>query len=339
MKGAFAVDHPLSPEDVLYLYAFFGLLNTADAPFLREIALNGPMPLGRKIRENPRKLRTHLLTRALRPNWRPYLEELTRRIFGAEILREEDGPDSRPLLERARDAVEEGMSIAQAYWVLQATEGEEAEDAALAILEEHETDLDNLIEFLHPAVEMEYRQAVEDAAPPSTTRRERDLLLELEAIKQERDALRLERDALADLLQETVEAHAEDLRDWAALLAEAKGEAPRPICNQGFPLAGMRVLTLGDPGHAVGYREILEREFQVASVEFRDATDFDTGGFDGADLVVLITAFAKHKTEHRMDRHLPEGVPVVYVPVAGLGMFRRKVSEFAAGMERKLSLP
>lgn len=331
------MDHPLAPEDIVYLHVFAYLLATADTPFIRDIAIGGPVSLGHKILKNPKKLRLHLYARALKPTWRSYLERLILLIYGKDII--EKG--QIPLLDQARAAIREEVPVVQAYWVLQAMGSEEAENAALAILEEHGTDLDDLIQEMRPEVEELYRQALEETHPPtSIPRREQELQEKLDAIESECTALKAERDELASQLEQTNQALAEDAREWARLLAHAKEDlAPSsPVSPQGSPLAGMHLLVLGDPSHASGYREILEREFQVGNVQFLDATRSDAASFDGADVVIFVTAYSRHTTTFRIDKHLPEAVPVVYVKVAGLGTFRREVTSFATGLEQKRSM-
>lgn len=332
--GSDAENRSLQAEDILYISALLHMVVVMAPHELPLFAANAPLPIGRKVLADRRKLADYLLARALRPAWRQFLEEEVHRGYAAAIMRAE----GESFLDKARSAMEAGVPVAQAYWVLSKSEGDEAEEAALAVLEEHGTGLEEMLSTLRPAVEKAYaaaeeraRQQERDAVP----KRERDLLEQLETLQGELAAAQEERDAAvtraeeADrLLVQAAQAAAEDAAEWAAILSRAQdGGGPASTVAQSG-LTGRRVLVLGDPGRTVGYREILLREFGAGEVQVRDGVDAGSMGYGSLDLVVLVAAHAKHRTDNHMYRVLTAGVPVVRVPVAGLGAFRRALAAF-----------
>jgi hypothetical protein len=116
-------------------------------------------------------------------------------------------------------------------------------------------------------------------------------------------------------------------------LERAAWEQGAPVPPPSLPLAGRRVLVLGDPGRAVAYRaEALA--MGAESVAVLDGTG--TRGAElsqlcrGADVVVLIAGYAKHTVDAKVRKSLPRHALFVRVPTAGVASFRKHVAAAVA---------
>lgn len=93
------------------------------------------------------------------------------------------------------------------------------------------------------------------------------------------------------------------------------------------PLAGLRVAIAGDPSHASGYRELCAA-LGAVECEVLDATSDNpqriAQRLARADLPVLVTAYAKHRTQEAILAVLDRD-RLLLVPTAGLAAFREAV--------------
>ena len=118
-------------------------------------------------------------------------------------------------------------------------------------------------------------------------------------------------------------------RRLAAVQAAAERcDRPASADEEAAPLAGRRVLVVGDPNRAVGYRaEALA--LGAAGVVFLDGRaapgDRLAAAVGAADVVVLVVAWAKHSTDGTVRKGLRRDAVLVVVPQAGIRAFREGV--------------
>ena len=112
-------------------------------------------------------------------------------------------------------------------------------------------------------------------------------------------------------------------RRLALLSRVPEGEA------RALPLAGHRVLVLGDPNRAVAYQAeavAMGAESVVFVNGMALAGERLAAAARAASAVVLVTAFAKHSTQQCARKHLSEGASMILVPQAGMRAFRDAVA-------------
>lgn len=91
------------------------------------------------------------------------------------------------------------------------------------------------------------------------------------------------------------------------------------------PLAGRTILVLGDPSHAVGYRDILSRYgAECIFADGRSPQEARRALGGRADAVVVVTAYATHAVTGLIDKYAPE-TPVFFANRGGLGEMERVV--------------
>jgi hypothetical protein len=107
-------------------------------------------------------------------------------------------------------------------------------------------------------------------------------------------------------------------QDFTAALAERNRWAPATM------LAGLTVAIIGDDGRADGYRTLVEsaggRLIHVSALEkFSRIPE----AIATADVVIVMTAIAKHQAEHRLRKAARPGAIVLRCAKAGLGALER----------------
>ena len=114
--------------------------------------------------------------------------------------------------------------------------------------------------------------------------------------------------------------------------ARARGVVPAPRA----PLAGLRVLVIGDPNRAAGYRAEAVA-MGAAGVEFMDGMAKPgprlAACVGAADLVVFNLAWAKHSAQETVEAHLSPGSRLARMRQAGLRAFREAVLATGPGRE------
>lgn len=319
----------LNTEDTIYLGGLRTLLWELSLDELRHFVRRPPSPIGHKTLGNKSRLQEFLFSKAMSPLWRPYLERETHWYFSS-ILVQYNGD----LAARVEAAVADEVPIYQLYWVLLKTDGPDAEEVAMRLLENHGTSIEELVTDTRAKIADFYQHITDKLdSKKSPSKKEKQLqqqldLLdrELDVIKRERDSLKVEAEELKTALNAVVTSAAEDAKIWSDLLAKASG---KPNSHEPLPiLDGMRVLVIGDPSRAFGYLEILKDEFGAKDPEFRNGVECRHHDYAGFDLIAFVTAYAKHKTEEQMEAAVPAGVSVVYIPIAGLASFRRCIEEW-----------
>jgi len=149
---------------------------------------------------------------------------------------------------------------------------------------------------------------------------------EIGSLREQLATLTEQRDALELELEETV-----------ALYELALSDKPAEGTSGGEgvgPLAGLRVTIAGDPSHTEGYRRLCV-QLGAAEVEILDAVSDPprriAERLARADVPVLVTAYAKHRTQRAAETLLDRD-RLILVPVAGLHAFQ--VAVLAAMEER-----
>lgn len=151
-----------------------------------------------------------------------------------------------------------------------------------------------------------------------------DVRRRLRGVEAENEELRAAFAAMGETQRQMAAALAREVREKAAAARRAGSVPP--------PLAGERVLVIGDDSHKVQYARIVE-EF---GGDFTFHPGFQAGPRLDADLasatlVVYVAAFASHVTQDHVRAAERAGLTVVMVPVAGAGAFRRALCGWTAG--------
>ena len=146
----------------------------------------------------------------------------------------------------------------------------------------------------------------------------------LRGVEAENEELRAAFAAMGEAQREMAAALAREVREKAAAARRA-GSAPPP-------LAGERVLVVGDDSHKVQYARIV----QELGGSFAFHPGFRTGprldaALASATLAVYVAAYASHKTQDHVRVAERAGLTVVMVPVAGTEAFRRALCAWTAG--------
>lgn len=164
-------------------------------------------------------------------------------------------------------------------------------------------------------------------------RAERKARAELDALSARLEQIRHEAAAAemahAGALSEQARRHAAEIDALQSQLAGALQEfaaalAERSALNTAADLAGKVLAVVGDEGRKAGYRALVEstgaRMVHLSAVEklhrIPDAVA-------GADIVILMTAHAKHKAEQLLRKAVQPGALVFRCPRAGLSAFER----------------
>lgn len=135
-----------------------------------------------------------------------------------------------------------------------------------------------------------------------------------------------------DRLQAQVEDLEAENREWFGLYtAPARGRPETPDETPDPPLRGLRVVIAGDPQHAQGYQGLCIK-LGAAHVEVLDAVSDSATRIatrmEAADLPVLVTAWASHKTQMAIEARLPRR-DLILVHTAGLHAMRTVLVEAA----------
>lgn len=139
-----------------------------------------------------------------------------------------------------------------------------------------------------------------------------------------------ESDSLRERMEEALQ-EAERLRRETVEALQAAGiaEAERPA----RPLEGWKVCVLGDPGRQEAYRGVVEgMGARMTFVEMFGSTVRVEQAALGADLVVLVVAYANHKASQKLRR---VAAPVLHVRRAGSRALEQAIEDWLAGRGRR----
>lgn len=147
---------------------------------------------------------------------------------------------------------------------------------------------------------------------------------EVRVLEEQTRHLTAERDRLARELEQALGQVLDITAFYEGLLRSSQRRDGIETPEEPAPLAGLHVVVAGDPGHASGYRA-LAAALGANPVEAFDAIDDPAvqvaQRLIAADLPVLVTAYASHKLQKRVEAFIPRE-RLVMVDRAGLGAVR-----------------
>lgn len=286
----------LSEDDILYLSQVYGSAIAWPLPDLRFFLQQGPGKVPAKIMQgNLVKMMPWMLRQALHPTWRRYWEA----FFQAAEQRQFVADGAAILAESFEWPELWAITYARIrYWPV-----EDPDAVAIQYLMDHEVMIREGIAILRASLEGILAERTDPTMMAQQTIQQ--LQKQLAETQQQLEVLDATYNALVmDLLQ------------------SMQPSVPAPQAVEALqPLAGQRVLIVGDQRHRAGYEAII-RQWGGMPIFF-DGQDETVPGDLAVQLIVIIPYGCSHETTDRIQRVYDAAIPQCWVPRAGIGAFYR----------------
>lgn len=294
----------LAEDDILFLSQVYGIVITWPIVDLRYFLQRGPGKVPAKIMQgNLVKMVPWVLRQALRPTWRHYWEAFIRAAEGPRYAAEGDA-----ILAESFEWPELwAVTYARIrYWPI-----EDPDAVAIQYLMDHESMIREGIAILRTVLEGILADRTDPIAMAQQTIQQ--LQQQLAETQQQLEALDATYNALVMDLLQSMQPSVPALQTVEALQ----------------PLAGQRVLVVGDQRHRAGYEAII-RQWGGMPIFF-DGQDEMVPKDLTVQLIVIIPRACSHETTVRLQTY-DAAIPRCWVPRIGIGAMYRALQPWIQPM-------